>query len=275
MSARYRLLYVTDLAYAARGRVYRDEDLGLTARLAEHFDIALCAQPAAEALMDSFDAVVVRNSGPAIRHQAAYDAFRAAATERGVVVFNELTGRADMLGKQYLVDLSREGAAVILTIDRLADIGRLPPLAAYMVKLMLGSDSIGMSVVGAGELTGITFDGSVLLQPVIPFVNEVSFVFVDHEFHYALVAPDPARRWELELFDPSAADLEFARWFIEWNRIDHGIQRVDACRMANGELILMELEDHNPYLSLDLLDDDALDRFDRAMRDSIVALIER
>ena len=35
--------------------------------------------------------------------------------------------------------------------------------------------------------------------------------------------------------------------------LDQGIQRVDACRTQDGELLLVEPEDLNPYLSLDLV----------------------
>lgn len=41
-SARPRVLYVTDLAYPARGRRYCDEDIFLTSRLRDDFDLALC-----------------------------------------------------------------------------------------------------------------------------------------------------------------------------------------------------------------------------------------
>ena len=43
--------------------------------------------------------------------------------------------------------------------------------------------------------------------------------------------------------------------FIDWNTIDKGIQRVDACRAKDGRLLLVELEDLNPYLSLLEVDD--------------------
>jgi hypothetical protein len=40
-----------------------------------------------------------------------------------------------------------------------------------------------------------------------------------------------------------------------------GIVRVDACRMQDGSLLLVELEDLNPYLSLDLLTAEQRDSF--------------
>ncbi|MEU5820318.1 hypothetical protein [Streptomyces sp. NPDC047803] len=244
------VLFVTDLAYEARGRRYCDEDIRLTARLREDFDLALCHPRDAADLLDRFDAVVVRNSGPVLHYQEAYDAFRARALELGTRVYNPLTGRGDMAGKQYLVDLSRSGYPVIPTVDRAADLGLLPEAGGYVVKPKLGADSVGLTFVTTPEL-GPAADGTLLVQPRIDFRYEVSFYYVDRDFQYALHAPDPERRWVLEPYEASAADLAFARSFVEWNTLDHGIQRVDACRTADGELLLVELEDLNPYLSLD------------------------
>ncbi|MGW4046606.1 hypothetical protein [Streptomyces sp. NPDC004721] len=265
---RSRLLYVTDLAYPARGRRYCDEDIRLTSRLREDFDLALCNPRDAAALMDAFDAVVVRNSGPVLEYQAAYDDFRTRALDRKTPVYNPLTGRADMAGKQYLLDLSAAGRPVIPTVDRPEDLHRLPAADRYVVKPKLGADSIGLRIVPAGELPGLA-DGTLLVQPHIDFAYEVSFYFVDHDFQYALHAPAPERRWELSPHEPSREDLEFARSFVEWNTLAHGIQRVDACRAPSGELLLVELEDLNPYLSLDAVDDTRRDAFVAAMKSSL------
>ncbi|MFJ5724324.1 hypothetical protein [Streptomyces sp. NPDC093149] len=244
------LLFVTDLSYEARGRRYCDEDIHLSSRLREEFDVALCHPRDAAALLDGFDMVVIRNSGPVLHYQEAYDAFRARALELGVPVYNPLHGRGDMAGKQYLVDLSRAGHPVIPTVDRAADLGLLPAAPEYVVKPKLGADSVGLRFVPQAALPEGD-DGLMLVQPRIDFRYEVSFYFVDRDFQYALYAPRPEQRWVLEPYAPSAADLEFAGSFVEWNSLDHGIQRVDACRTARGELLLVELEDLNPYLSLD------------------------
>ncbi|MFI2644122.1 hypothetical protein [Streptomyces sp. NPDC018610] len=267
-SARPRLLYVTDLAYPARGRRYCDEDIRLTARLREDFDLALAHPRDAAALMAAFDAVVVRNSGPVLGHQEAYDDFRARALAAGTLVYNPLDGRADMAGKQYLLDLSATGHPVIPTVDRPEDLHLLPAADRYVVKPKLGADSIGLRTVPADALPGLA-DGTVLVQPHVDFVHEISFCFVDHDFQYALYTPDPGRRWELRPYRPSASDLEFARHFIEWNTLRHGIQRVDACRAPSGELLLVELEDLNPYLSLDALEASDQDAFVAALKASL------
>jgi hypothetical protein len=267
-AARPRLLYVTDLAYQARGRRYCDEDVFLTSRLRAEFDLALCHPLDAAALMHSFDGVVVRNSGPVLGYRKEYEAFRERALHDGVRVYNPLTGRADMAGKQYLLDLSAAGHPVIPTVDRPEDLHRLPEADRYVVKPKLGADSIGLRILPPDALPALA-DGSVLVQPCVDFAYEVSFTYVDHDFQYALYAPHPDRRWQLEPYRPTVRDLEFARRFIDWNGLAHGIQRVDACRAPDGELLLVELEDLNPYLSLDALDEAGQDAFVAATKRSL------
>lgn len=267
-SARPRVLYVTDLAYPARGRRYCDEDIFLTSRLRDDFDLALCHPRDAAALMGAFDAVVVRNSGPVLTYQDAYDDFRRRAIADGTRVYNPLSGRADMAGKQYLLDLTAAGYPVIPTVDRAEDLHRLPEADRYVVKPKLGADSMGLRIVPVKEVRD-SVAGDVLVQPCVDFAYEVSFYFVDHDFQYALYAPHTDRRWQLARYEPTDGDLEFARRFVEWNGLGHGIQRVDACRAPGGELLLVELEDLNPYLSLDALDDAGRDAFVAAMKTSL------
>lgn len=266
--ARPRVLYVTDLAYPARGRRYCDEDIFLTSRLRDDFDLALCHPREAAALMAAFDAVVVRNSGPVLDYQDAYDDFRRRALAAGTRVYNPLSGKADMAGKQYLLDLTTTGHPVIPTVDSADDLHLLPDADRYVVKPKLGADSIGLRIVPAQGMHE-PGDGDILIQPCIDFAYEVSFYFVDHDFQYALYAPHTDRRWQLEPYEPTDSDLEFARLFVEWNGITHGIQRVDACRAPDGELLLVELEDLNPYLSLDVLDDTGRDAFVAATKASL------
>jgi len=271
---RPRVLYVSDLAYPAKGRRYCDEDIFLTSRLREEFDVAVCHPLDAAGLMDGFDVVVVRNSGPVLSHQAEYDAFRKRAAEDGVRVYNQLSGKGDMAGKQYLLDLTAAGYPVIPTVDRAEDLGRLPEADQYVVKPKLGADSIGLAFVERERLTERAY-GDVLVQPRIDFRYEVSFYFVDRTFQYALYAPRPDRRWALEPYEPTEDDLEFAQRFIDWNDLAYGIQRVDACRAPGGELLLVELEDLNPYLSLDVLSPAARDAFVTHMKTSLRGLIGR
>lgn len=273
MPNRPRVLLVTDLSYLARGRRYCDEDIDLADRLRAHVDLALCHPVDAVALMDSFDVVVVRNSGPVIHYRDAHDDFRARAAAAGVRVFSELTGKADMAGKQYLLDLYAAGYPVIPTADNAADAAALPGSPWYVAKPTFGADSVGLRFVGPEELADLAYV-DLLVQPRIDFTYEVSFYFVDRTFEYALHAPDPDQRWELAPYEPTEDDLAFAQRFVDWNTVDHGVQRVDACRTTTGELLLVELEDLNPYLSLDLVDPVVRERFVADLVTSITALAD-
>src|SRR5205823_4336373 len=157
MPDRGRVLFVTDLAYQARGRRYCDEDVFLTSRLRDGFDIALCHPLDAAALMDAFDVVVVRNSGPVLHYQKEYDAFREQAVARGIRVYNPLSGRGDMAGKQYLLDLTAAGYPVIPTIDRPEDLHLLPEAGQYAVKPKAGADSIGLTFVSREQLSDLVY----------------------------------------------------------------------------------------------------------------------
>ncbi len=260
MPDRSTILYVTDLAYQAPARRYCDEDIYLSERLREAFAVALCHPREAARLMDAFDAVVIRNCGPGVQYQPAYAALRERALATGARVYNALTGKADMAGKQYLLDLFARGYPVIPTVERLADVARLPRAERYVVKPKDGCDSMGLEFVARAELAERDLTG-LLVQPLVDFAYEVSFYFVDGVLQYALRTPDTGERWKLERYEPGAADVAFARRFVAWNALAHGIQRVDACRTREGELLLVEVEDHNPYLSLDLLDDATREAF--------------
>ncbi len=268
---RPRLLLVTDLDYPAPGRPYRDEDLDLAGRLRADFDVALCHPLDAAALMAGFDLVLVRNSGPVLHYAEQYAEFRRQALDAGTRVFTQLTGKADMVGKQYLLDLMAAEYPVIPTIDRAAHVDRLPDAPEYVVKPKVGADSVGLRFVPRAELAALTGTDQ-LIQPRIRFAYEVSFYFVDRTFQYALYTPHPDRRWDLEPYEPTADDRAFAQRFVGWNAVDHGIQRVDACRTEDGRLLLVELEDLNPYLSLDRVPPATRDTFVAALTTSLHAL---
>jgi len=256
------ILYLTDHAYQAKGRRYCDEDIRIVDYLRHRYNVATCHPACCEPFEDAADVVVFRNAGAVAGFQHEYNAFRERVAAKGLKTYNEFTGKADMAGKQYLLDMTDAGMRVIPTVDCKADFGKLPETDTYVVKPKGGADSIGLEFLTREELEGKKLDGGdLLVQPAIDFDYEVSFYFLDGEFEYALYAPDKGARWALAPYDATAADLAFAREFVEWNTIRHGIQRVDACRTKRGDLLLVELEDLNPYLSLDLLDANVRDRF--------------
>lgn len=203
-----KILYLTDLNYVAKGRNYYEEDIYLTGRLREHFDVALC-------------------------HPACSESFEREA--------------------DY---------PVIPTIERKKDLHLLPETDRYVIKPKNGADSIGLEFLTQKELTDRKLtDGDMLIQPQVDFEYEVSFYFLNDKLEYALYAPDKSRRWDLKRYHCTDEDIAFAESFISWNDIKNGIQRVDACRTRDGRLLLIELEDLNPYLSLLELDEKTRETF--------------
>lgn len=257
-----KILYLTDLYYEANGRKYYEEDIYITGRLKDHFDVVLCNPKNSESFEKDVDLVVFRNTGSVIGYKDVYEAFVNRVRSNNIKTFNEFTGKADMRGKQYLVDLTLEKYPVIPTIDTIDNMPLLPDTDRYVIKPKDGADSIGLEFLSKDELMKRNIrDGKMLIQPAIDFKYEVSFYFINDKLEYALYAPDKEKRWVLEKYEFNDEDVKFAERFIKWNDIKNGIQRVDACRTQSGELLLVELEDLNPYLSVQELDDKTREQF--------------
>lgn len=98
--------------------------------LSPRYAVAICHPRSAEALEDAADLIVFRNAGSVMGYQAVYDAFVDRVTRKGLRTFNTFTGKADMRGKQYLLDLTRAGYPVIPTVDACGDLDALPRSAS-------------------------------------------------------------------------------------------------------------------------------------------------
>lgn len=249
MKKQTRLLLVTDFYYQAKGREYFKEDLELSGYLRKNFKVLISHIDDVYPVMNQTHVVLVRNTGPKSTHQESLDRLKKYSR---VPLSNDLQGKGDMRGKQHLLELYKLGYPVIPTVDSVHDLDQLGQTQKYLIKPKNGCDSTGVQILSYQQLITGNF-GDVVIQPLLDFKYEVSFYFVDDIFQYAFYAPDKSNRWKLELYSPSAEDLHFAQKMISWNSCRFGIQRVDACRVSDGSLALMELEDYNPYLSLSLL----------------------
>ncbi|HEV7332018.1 MAG TPA: hypothetical protein VGN63_13365 [Flavisolibacter sp.] len=254
------ILYLSDLYYKAKGRKYYEEDLYITERIKDHFDVLIGHPQQAITFLDCADVVVFRNTGPVMWYKDYFKRFLKEVKEKGIITFNSFDGKADIQGKNYLLHLTQEGYPVIPTVDCMEDLSRLGSTDRFVVKLKEGADSIGMQVLSKEELLQSRLQGQ-LIQPLIPFEYEVSFYYLNNRFQYALYAPDNQKRWDLKPYEATADDLAFAERFILWNNMARGIVRVDACRLKDGSLLLVELEDLNPFLSIDVLSEEKREAF--------------
>ncbi|MCE9754316.1 hypothetical protein [Bacillus cereus] len=265
------LLFVTDLYYEAKGRNYYEEDLFLTSKLRETFNLVICHPEDIETFENIANLIVFRNTGPVANFKGKYEAFRKRIVSKYLKTYNSFNGKGDMNGKEYLIELTNAQFPVIPTVDTVDSLNKLPSVDRYIVKPKNGADSIGMEFVTKDELSAKVNSElkDTLIQPFINFEYEVSFYFIDKEFSYALYAPNKDKRWELKEYVPTEEDVAFAKRFIDWNNLDWGIQRVDACRSEQGRLLLVELEDLNPYLSLLELTGETRENFIEAMKISL------
>ena len=110
-----KILYLTDLYYKAKGRNYYEEDLWLTGLLKDYFDVVLCHPVNSESFEKDVDLIIFRNTGGVSGFKDVYEAFVKRVKTRHLKTFNEFTGKADMIGKQYLLDLNTAGYPVIPT----------------------------------------------------------------------------------------------------------------------------------------------------------------
>ena len=272
-----KILFVTDLYYKAKGRLYYEEDLFLTSELRKDFNLVICNPKDMNSFTDDFDLTIFRNAGPVANFKDEYELFRNNVKLKNLKTYNSFNGKGDMNGKDYLIELTKKNFDVIKTIDTINDFSKLPEVETYVIKPKDGADSIGMEFLSKEVLLRRVDknDKNTLIQPLINFEYEVSFYFIDKKFQYALYAPDKNRRWELKEYKATKEDLDFANSFIEWNNIAHGIQRVDACRDENGQLLLVELEDLNPYLSLLDISPNLRDKFIKTLKLSLQKVLNK
>ena len=144
-----KILYLTDLYYNAKGRDYYEEDLYITGRLKEEFDIALCHPINSKSFEKEADLIVFRNTGPVSGFRKTYGEFVERVKTDSLKTFNEFTGKADMQGKQYLLDLTARDYPVIPTIDRIENLKLLGDFEKYVIKPKDGADSIGLEFLDA------------------------------------------------------------------------------------------------------------------------------
>lgn len=257
MSIKKTVLLLTDFSYQAKGREYFREDVELSGYLRKYFKVCISHINDIEKVVDRADAILIRNTGPQTFHHEQLTALRNRAD---LTIFNDLSGKGDINGKYHLLELFQAGYPVIPTFNSKKELRKFGTYERYLLKPLDGADSCGVKILNNEELESEVCQ-NVLIQPLVEFQYEVSFYFIGKQFHYSLYAPNPQKRWELEPYKASKEDVEFALKFINWNTCKFGSQRVDACRTMDGKLLLMELEDYNPFLSLDLLQPNVKEQF--------------
>src|SRR5690349_18845475 len=119
------ILYLTDLYYKANGRNYYEEDIYITSKLKSHFNILIGHPQQVLSYINCADLIVFRNTGPVMQYKNYFVQFVEEVKNRNILTFNSFDGKADMKGKDYLLQLTKDGFPVIPTIDKIAHLDLL------------------------------------------------------------------------------------------------------------------------------------------------------
>jgi hypothetical protein len=249
---------------------HEDEDIYLSYRLREHFNVIISSPFDCEGVEDDVDLILIRNTWPNFDQKKEMDEIKSRFIRKGLVTYNPLTGKGDFKGKDYLVTLYNSGYPVIPSVNRVEDLSKLPETDTYFAKPKYKCDNVDTFTATKYQLSNSWLE-DYIIQPYIDFVCETSFYFIDGEFIYAFTTPRKVGMHEIAEYNPTEEDLKFARRFVEWDSMEYGLLRIDACRTKDGQLLLVELEDFEPFLYLTRVEDATTHR----MVDKLVAAMKK
>ena len=199
------------------------------------------------------DGIIIRNIWPTHLYQLEWIKVETSIAQSNIYTYNPLIGKGDRMGKKYLIALFKSKYAVIPSVERVEDLLALGAPEYYWIKPQFGCDGFGASKVNERKLKKLDLTGYII-QPYVEFSDEPSFFFIDNIFVYAITMPNRLLDNNIEQYEPTPEEIEWARSFVEWNDLPYGIQRIDAVRTRDGQLLLTEIEDLCPYLYLESID---------------------
>ncbi len=249
------LLFLTDLSNESE-----EEDIIISNYLRDYFKIILCHPDDCQDIEEKVGGIIIRNTWNDSKYgkpgSGYYERFR----KKGLKVHDYLYTYPGE-DKDYLIDLYKKGYPVIPSVDTVKSLSQVPETDVYFIKPKDGFSAIGARKITKEELIELNPE-YYLIQPFVDFEYEISFYYIDKKLQHVLYAPNKEDRWALIPFTPSEHDLSFAQQFIEWNPQKYGIERIDACRLKDGSLLLVEITDQGGvYLSMPLLSDSLRENF--------------
>lgn len=171
-------------------------------------------------------------------------------------------GQFDGKGKKYLCDLYDKNYPVVPTVDSISKVNKLTQSNYYILKPINSYDGVGQIKLEKEKIEQ-RFNEDYVIQPFLDFVSEVQFYFIGTKFEYALeFKPSKVPIYpDAEIYSYTQEELEIAKSFAELNKNLCGIQRIDFMKLADGTLLLLEIEDTAPYLDLDRVSKEQRDKF--------------
>jgi hypothetical protein len=246
-----------------------EEDVLLVDFLSNDFELIVSHPLDCLKFLNTVKGVIIRNIWPTYKYLNEWTQIEAVIRKTGIPTYNSLTGKADRLGKNYLLTLYKQGFPVIPSVDALTDIDLLGTHEFYWIKPRNSCDGIGALKLSGEELQKQSLV-DYIIQPYIEFTSEPSFFFVDNKFSHAITTENRLVGKDMRSYQPTEQDLIFARKFIDWNNLKYGIQRIDAVRTKREELLLTEIEDFCPYLYINDIAGQQKQKFLHEIRNSML-----
>ena len=246
-----------------------EEDEQLIELLGKDFDLIVSHPLECTPLLPKVEGVIIRNIWPTHEYADQWVEISQKIRDSGLPTYNSLAGNGDTKGKDYLLKLYKSGYPVIPSVDNLKDVELLGHQEFYWIKPKDSCDGWGSGKYSKNEL-GNKVLTDYIIQPYVSFVSEPSFFFIDSNFSHAITMPNRLIGERIQVYKPTDEDIVFAQRFVDWNKLPHGIQRIDAVRTNTGELLLTEVEDLCPYLYVDDLDADTRKKFLNDIRVSVI-----
>ncbi len=261
-----------------------DEDYIIAKSFAEdghHVDILNF--PVDHKLIKDYQLIVFKNAWDlnekTYRNYFAQEAeFFKAVKKAKVPIVNTLDGKLDFAtrGKRILVDLYKQGYNVVPTIDDMKELDLLPKSDFYIVKPTIGYDGFDMKKVSAKKISKVVLKDEVV-QPKLSFKSEIQMYFVNGRFMYALKYspskwpdyPDPV---EVKL---NRSQIKMGEDLFKLYGLTCSFGRVDFLELEDGKLIMLEMADSNPNMSLPYLSKKTLNKFLTAFKKAVYEYMER
>lgn len=212
-----------------------------------------------ESLDDKYDLIIRRNAWiEELRDTAKYKELNKRLINRLIskrIKTVNLVG-LDGLGKGYLQDLYHKNLKVIPTTDNIKE-ALSWNCNSYILKL---KDSFGS---GIGQKSVLKenlnkeYNIQYLIQPKLDFKSEVQTYFINNKLMYALeYIPSKYPNYpEPMLIELSKDEEEITQSFASLSDIKVGMKRIDFLKLNDNSLILMEIEDNSPHMSIEKLNE--------------------
>lgn len=255
MTKKDTLLFLTDLSNGSE-----EEDLIISNHLHNFYDLIICHPDDCQTIEDQVGGIILRNTWNDKKYGQPSSGYYGRFMAKGLKTHDYLYGYPGE-GKDYLLDLYKMKYPVIPCIDDISNLKNIPDSDFYFIKPKDGFSAIGTRKISKQDLLNLE-PHHYLIEPFEDFEYEVSFYYINKKFQHALYAPNKDYRWDLIEYTPTFEDLAFAEKFIKWNPQKYGIERIDACRLKDGSLLLVEITDQGGvYLSMPLLPDQLRNNF--------------